>query len=165
MAAGHETTAVALCWTLYYLAQHPHIQEQVYQEIIGVIGHKQMQSGNDTTNGGEQVDIDYDLLKNRLPLLEAVIKESLRLQPPTALFARTAVSNDILNGVAIPAGTQVFSLAQVMHRLPQYWKDPDSFIPQRWLTTELQVCPTAIILLLYNRQLKLCFLITAIITK
>jgi cytochrome P450 len=100
-AAGHETTAIALAWTLWLLAKHPSTQERVRRE------------------GGA--------------LLRATLDESLRLYPPIPCFGRRAIDDDILEGLLIPKGSKVILAQHVTHRLPEFWSDPDTFDPERFL--------------------------------
>eukprot|EP00456_Euglypha_rotunda_P012657 TRINITY_DN13644_c0_g2_i3.p1 TRINITY_DN13644_c0_g2~~TRINITY_DN13644_c0_g2_i3.p1 ORF type:complete len:389 (+),score=56.63 TRINITY_DN13644_c0_g2_i3:27-1193(+) len=116
MVAGHETTATALCWTLYLLAQHPHIESKLREEVAGK-------------------EINAETL-SQFPYLEAVAKESLRLFPPAPITNRIAKKDVELGKYMIPKGTWVFISAGVMGRLPAFWDDPDAFLPERWLDKE-----------------------------
>ena len=89
MLAGHETTSVALAWTLYELAKNPLIQEKVRAEINTVISE-----GNELT---------WDTVEE-FEYLENVVKESLRLHPPAYLTSRTPISDEIIGGYLIPKG-------------------------------------------------------------
>jgi cytochrome P450 len=117
--AGHETTANALAWTWYLLAQHPDIAARLRTEIDTVLG--------DATPTYADV--------RRLPFTESVITESLRLYPPAWTIVRTPVENVELAGLpgyTLPHGSTVMACSWVMHRLERYFPDPESFRPDRW---------------------------------
>jgi len=115
--AGHETTANALTWTLLLLDQHPQIHAALYEELHGELR-------------GEAPTVEQ---LGRLPLLDAVIKESMRLIPPTyMMFIRRARSGFSLGPYELPAGALVVLSSLVTHHMPDVWPDPESFRPARW---------------------------------
>lgn len=116
IAAGHETTANALVWTFYLLSAHPRIREKLLDEITSVLGDRQP-TVEDIPN---------------LPYTDWVLQESMRLYPPAWLQLRHATKDFELDGVKIPAGTNVMTSQWVLHRLPDIWKDPNVFRPERW---------------------------------
>lgn len=114
--AGHETTAAALAWTWALLAQHPHVQARLHQEVVAVLGGRTPTS-TDLPN---------------LPYTKRVIEEALRLYPPTWITARTPLEDDEIGGYAIPAGSVVLLSPYVMHRHPRFWEAPTVFDPERF---------------------------------
>ena len=116
--AGHETTATALSWTLFLLAQHPAIQRDLLVEIDGVLG-----AAPPTL---EQL--------GRMPLLDAVIKETLRLVPPGLWFLRIAMEDTTLSSYPVPAGTRIMWSPVALHRRADLYPDPAAFRPARWQT-------------------------------
>lgn len=117
LLAGHDTTANALGWTWHLLAEHPAVRERLDQEL-------------DTVLGGGPVTPEA------LPALvytRAVLEESMRLYPPAWMVSRLALSDDQVEGVAIPAGSVIFVSPWVTHRLPGLWPDPERFDPERFL--------------------------------
>jgi len=114
--AGHETTANALTWTWYLLAQNPDAEQSLFDELDHVL------AGRAPTLG--------DL--PRLPYTEMVIKESLRLYPPAWGIGRRAIQEFEIGGFRIPAGTNVFILQWVVHRDARFFPDPLRFDPERW---------------------------------
>jgi cytochrome P450 len=114
--AGHETTANALTWTWYLLAQHPQAEQALGREIDRVL------AGHAPTLG--------DL--PRLPYTEMVVKESMRLFPPAWGFGRLALEEFELDGYRIPAGTNIFITQWLTHRDSRFFPDPLRFDPERW---------------------------------
>nr|WP_246356729.1 cytochrome P450 [Pyxidicoccus fallax] len=71
-----------------------------------------------------------------LPLLDAVVKESMRLLSPVAFTARTAAKGATLAGHELPERAEVFISPLVTHRLPELYEHPNRFLPERWLKGE-----------------------------
>ena len=113
--AGHETTANTTTWTLYLLSEQSELQEQVAAEAEAAL-----------SNG-----IDADL-PGRLPLLRAILEESLRLYPPVPRFDREAVAADTLGEHEVRPGDFVSIWPWIIHRHRKLWNDPDVFDPQRF---------------------------------
>jgi cytochrome P450 len=67
-----------------------------------------------------------------LPYANNVIRESLRLYPPVWMISRRSIEADTLGGYPVPANTDVFFSPWFVHRHPQFWSDPDAFIPERF---------------------------------
>lgn len=118
--AGHETVASALIWTLHLLASHPGVQDELAAELDGTLGGRA--PGWDDLPG--------------LRYTRAVVDESLRLFPPAWVISRRAVEDDVIGGVAVPAGTLVIMSPWLLHRRPGSWPDPQRFDPGRFLHGE-----------------------------
>lgn len=116
--AGHETTTAALTWTLFLLSQHPHIAADVLNEL-------------DSTLGGTAPTAAQT---RELPILERVIKESMRLFPPATFTLKFAQTPITLGGYQLAAKSVVFLSPYIMHRLPELYPEPDRFNPARWET-------------------------------
>lgn len=114
--AGHDTTKAALAWTLLLLVQHPQVLADVLDELRAGLG------GSAPTP---------ETLA-RLPLLERVIKESLRLFPSAPFTGRITTQATELGGVALPARTEVLVSPYCLHRDPERWPEPQRFQPARW---------------------------------
>ena len=114
--AGHETTALALTWTLFLLSEHPEKMDRLRAEICESVGGRTP----------EFADIA------RLRYTEMVVKESLRLYPPSWTVPRQAVHDCEIGGYFVPAGTSVTSSQWVMHRDQRFFEEPDQFRPERW---------------------------------
>jgi cytochrome P450 len=115
--AGHETTARTLAYLWYALAQHPEVEARLHAELDAVLG--------------EAPPTISDLKK--LPYTLQVIKEVMRLHPAVPLYPRDAVAEDTIDGVPIPAGSQMLLFAYASHRHPDFWEHPERFDPDRWL--------------------------------
>ncbi|MBA3868441.1 MAG: cytochrome P450 [Anaerolineae bacterium] len=116
LIAGHDTSTALLSWTLYLLGKHPDIMAQAQTEVRAVL--------NDQPPTFDQL--------NKLPLLDQIIDESLRLYPPIHLGSRVAAQDLDFNGYTITAGTRVMYSIYVTQRMPEYWDAPDEFRPQRF---------------------------------
>ncbi|HWB13941.1 MAG TPA: cytochrome P450 [Pirellulales bacterium] len=123
--AGHETTATALTWTWYLLAEHPSIEKELHEEL-------------DTVLDGRFPRL-ADL--ERLRYTRMVIAESMRLYPPVWLISRRALSDYAFSKWHVPAGTTIGMSQYVMHRDPRYYPDPETFDPLRWTDEELAKRP------------------------
>ncbi len=116
LLAGHETTANALAWTFYCVAQHPEVARKLEAELDEVL------DGNAPTM--EQVQ--------QLPYTTQVLKETLRLYPPAWTVGRRAEEGDEIAGCKIPKGGLVLMSPYVLHRHPDYWENPEAFAPERF---------------------------------
>jgi cytochrome P450 len=114
--AGHETTANALAWVWFLLAQHPDTEARLHQEVDRVLGGR-MPSFADLA---------------ALKWTRMVIEEALRLYPPAHAIARRAVGEDRIGGVRIPPGASISVSMYVLHRNPNIWPDPERFDPERF---------------------------------
>lgn len=115
-AAGHETSANALTWTLLLLSQHPRVAADLLDELDG-----ELHGAAPTL---EQLP--------KLPLLEAVVKESLRVLSPVPFNGRVTAQPTHLCGHEIPANTEVLVSLYHTHRMPDLYAEPDRFDPHRW---------------------------------
>jgi cytochrome P450 len=116
LLAGQETTSLALTWTWYLLSQHPQARQRLETEI-------------DTALEGRPPE--YADLAN-LPYTRMVVDEAMRLYPPAWGFSRQAMGDDRLGGYRLPKGWLAFVIPWVLHRLPAYWPNPDTFDPERF---------------------------------
>src|SRR5882757_3307472 len=113
--AGHETTATALFWSLYLLSLDPATQEQVAAEVQAA-----------TVNGA--LDIE------RLKFTRAVIDETMRLYPPAFLIIRAAAGPDTIAGMPVKKNDIVLVAPWLLHRHEKLWRDPNAFVPSRFMT-------------------------------
>lgn len=121
--AGHETTTNGLTWTLFLLDQHPEACAALVEELEGEL------KGAPPTI--EQLD--------RLPLLDQVVKESLRILPPVPSAFRISTAPFEMGGHSFEKDTMVYYSPYVTHRLPDLYPEPDRFRPERWSQAEPSV--------------------------
>ena len=115
--AGHETTALALCWAWFLLSQHPEVEQRMWAEI------------DDALKGAAPTFDDV----RRLAYARMVFDEALRLFPPVHSLAwRQALERDEVCGRAIPAGAIVGIIPWVIHRHRALWDGPERFDPARF---------------------------------
>ncbi len=115
IAAGHETTANCVTWSLFLLSQSPEWSARLRSEA------------------DRALDGDATLLADRLIKTRAVIEEANRLYPPIAAISRSALGPDELVGEPIQKGTMVVIAPYVLHRHRTLWREPDRFDPTRFL--------------------------------
>ena len=116
LLAGHETTANALTWVWYLLAQHPDVEQQVYDEI--------------TQHFNGPVD-DVEKLAN-LTYTMKVFYEAIRLYPPIWAVERNAREADEIGGYHIAKNSTLFISIYTLHRHPEFWQDAHEFKPERF---------------------------------
>ena len=115
IAAGQETTANCITWSLYLLSQSPEWRQRIRAEA-------------DREFGDGKADVADRLVETR-----ALIEETNRLYPPLAAISRAALGPDDLAGVRISRGTMVVIAPYVLHRHRALWTKPDVFDPNRFL--------------------------------
>lgn len=115
--AGHETTAIALSWSIILLSLHPDVRRKLHDEVDSVLGGKIPGAA------------DYDAL----PYTAAVFQEAMRLYPPLPITVRQALDDDILEGYPIKAYSSIFVNFYSAHHNPDVWDNPEGFDPERFL--------------------------------
>ena len=113
--AGHETTAVMLAWTFYYLHRDADVLSRLRAELSTL---------------GENPESEAIV---KLPLLEGAINEALRLQPPVHVIHRRLVKPMQLLGYDLLPGTVVAAGAYATHRIESLYPDPEKYVPQRFV--------------------------------
>ena len=116
IVAGHETTALALAWSLFLLAHDQPAQDRARAQARAVIG----------TNAAGADDLA------EMPEVERVIEEAMRLYPPVGLLARNVLQDDQLYDRQIRPNDTVFLNIYGLHRHRQLWQHPDAFDPDRF---------------------------------
>lgn len=124
--AGHETVANSLTWACYLLAQHPHVAAQLLGEIDRELGNCPP----------ALADLD------RLPYLDQVVKETLRLYPPATSLFRTARAAFEWHGYELPAGATIMYTPFISHRIPEHFPEPEAFLPERFDPASATVPPS-----------------------
>jgi cytochrome P450 len=113
--AGHETTALALTWAWHALNKHPDVLAKIRAEV-DALGH--------TVQASDLSNLPYTL---------AVLEETMRLYPPVPMTVRFAFELTKLGDTPIPKGNLVAIAIRNIHRHPDYWQDPLTFKPDRFL--------------------------------
>lgn len=124
-SAGTDTTSSTLEWAMAELLHNPEAMSKAKLELEQVIG-----KGHPV----EESDIAH------LPYLQATVKETFRLHPPTPLLLPRKAEADVeINGYIIPKGAQVLVNAWAIGREPSSWENASSFMPERFLGSEIDV--------------------------
>jgi len=118
IVAGHETTALTLGWALYLCAFDQEVQKRAHEELGAVLDSRLSVTGEDVA---------------RLPLIRAIIDETLRLYPPAGMVSRTARGGDTLCGREVRPGDTVILPIYALHRHHMLWDEPDAFRPDRFM--------------------------------
>lgn len=116
IVAGHETTANALAWALYLLAEHPEVRRRLEEEADAVLS-------GETPTLEEMGELDYT---------EQVLDEVLRMYPPAWSVGRTPKEDDEILGYHVSAGSIVTVGPYFVHHNPEVWEDPETFDPSRF---------------------------------
>jgi cytochrome P450 len=114
MMAAHDTSTITTSTILQYLGQHPEWQQRCRSEASALGPVPSM------------ADLE------RLESIDLVMREALRLRAPVPVLVRYAVKDTVIQGVRIPADTDVVVGIQFTHLMPQYWTDPHTFDPDRF---------------------------------
>ena len=126
--SGHDTTSSSICYVFYLLSTHQSALDSVRREHDAVFGSPLEQRK-------EKLEREPFLI-NQLPFTLAVIKESLRLFPPLSSPRAGEPGFHVkdTDGHSFPTeGFLIWSISQAMHRDPEFWPQPDTFLPERWL--------------------------------
>lgn len=123
LVAGSETTATALSVTTFFLCNYPEVYSKLTNEI------RKSFASEDEIN---MVSV------NKLKYQSAVLEEALRIFPPAPAGGQRTVppEGEIISGRWVPGGTQVNVPTFSAHRLSSNWRDPDKFVPERWMGDE-----------------------------
>ncbi|PKK77874.1 cytochrome P450 [Rhizophagus irregularis] len=127
LVTGHETTSATTCWALYLLAQHPHEQDLLREELVKVIPDK------------SNFNLSYDEI-NSLEYLNCVIKETLRMCTPVSIISRTNLKDEVFGKYFIPKNSEIFIGISAFQKSSEIWgPTADNFDPKRWLNPSLNV--------------------------
>lgn len=120
MFEGHDTTACALSWTLLLLANHPEVQAKIIAEQQQIFS----------------ADPDGDVVPehlSKMTYLEACVKEALRLYPSVPIIGRRVAEDFFVDGKLVPKDATIVISPMLLHRNSKIWRDPDAFIPERFI--------------------------------
>ncbi|GET00319.1 cytochrome P450 [Rhizophagus clarus] len=125
LLAGHETTSITASWALYLLAQHPHVQDLLREELVKAFPDK------------SNFNPTYDEI-NSLEFLNCVVKEALRLYSPVTLISRINLKDKVFGNYLVPKNTPIMISLMALHKSPEIWGPTAAeFDPKRWLDPTL----------------------------
>ena len=116
MLAGHETTSLAIAFSLWFLSAEPERQEMLRAEINAVTGHGPVQGQH----------------YSALSAIEKVVKEAIRILPPAPIFVRESIEDDQIGPYTVPAGTPLVLSPIRIQNDPRWFQAPECFNPERW---------------------------------
>lgn len=120
LIAGHKTTAATIAWSTYYILSNEQILNQLLLEL----------------SNARKDSEDIDIIVSKLPYLDAVIKESLRMTPVLPYVGRLTIEPFQLKNILIPRGVVIVPAIYLAHHSASNWPDPEKFMPERWLTKQ-----------------------------
>ncbi|CAN4116309.1 unnamed protein product [Withania somnifera] len=125
VTAGMDTVAITVEWAMAELVKNTRVQQKAQEELDGVIGSNRVITESDMS---------------KLSYLQSVVKESLRLHPPTPLMLPHMASATVkIGGYNIPKGSIVHVNVWALGRDPKVWKDPLQFRPERFLEEDVDM--------------------------
>ncbi|XP_078182668.1 cytochrome P450 98A1-like isoform X2 [Carex rostrata] len=125
ITAGMDTTVISVEWAMAELVRNPHVQAKAQEELDRVVGRNRVMNETDFS---------------KLPYLQAVVKESLRLHPPTPLMLPHKATTDVkLGGYNIPKGANVLVNVWALARDPKVWKNPLEYRPERFIEEDIDI--------------------------
>ncbi|XP_068902541.1 cytochrome P450 302a1, mitochondrial-like isoform X2 [Tenebrio molitor] len=143
LLAGMDTITYSSSFLLYHLGKNPSVQDALYEEATRILPDP----------SAPITPAVYEKAK----YAKCVVKESLRLRPVSIGVGRQITSDLVFSGYKVPTGTLVVTLNQVMSRLEEYFPDPDSFKPERWMENDRsQVKPHPFIVLPFGNGRRTC---------
>ncbi|CAK7342386.1 unnamed protein product [Dovyalis caffra] len=116
--AGTDTSALTVQWILAELINHPKVFIKLREEIDLVVGLKRLVKESDILN---------------LPYLQAVVKETLRLHPPSPIILREVAEDCKINGFDLKGKSRMLINLYTIQRDPNLWTDPEEFNPERFM--------------------------------
>lgn len=119
LIAGHETTQITIAWALYWIYRHPDTLTKLREELAQAEGIED-----------ESERLNY-ILKS--PHLDAVVNETLRIDPIVPDVLRTLTVDKSIGGYIYPAGTHIAVVTAMLHTREDLYPNPNDFLPQRWL--------------------------------
>jgi sterol 14-demethylase len=117
MLAGHHTSQGTAAWALIELLRNPHVMASVVEELDAIYADNRK--------------VSFQSLRE-IPLLEGVLKETLRMHPPLIILMRKVMTDFHYKDYTVPAGNLVAVSPAVSNRLPEYFPEPDRFDPYRY---------------------------------
>ncbi|MFF9864549.1 cytochrome P450 [Streptomyces sp. NPDC013953] len=123
---AYETTTNTLSWAFYLLARHPEVEAKLQAEVDAALGGRSVPSFEDLP---------------ALPYTRMVIDETLRIYSPAYQFMRRAREEDTVGGYRVPAHTNILVNSYFLHRHPDFWEEPERFVPERFTPEAIAARP------------------------
>ncbi|XP_020580887.1 cytochrome P450 98A2 [Phalaenopsis equestris] len=125
ITAGMDTTVISVEWAMAELIKNPRVQHKLQDELDRIIGTDRIMTESDFPN---------------LPYLQCVVKESLRLHPPTPLMLPHKSTADVkIGGFDIPKGSNIHVNVWAIARDPAAWNNPLEFLPERFQEEDVDI--------------------------
>ncbi|KAH7007696.1 cytochrome P450 [Ilyonectria destructans] len=133
--AGQETTGVALTYATWHLSKVTEVQEELRAEIMSIAASMKLDHGSTANNTNALPTLPDPKTLDALPLLNAVVMETLRLHAPIPgpQPRQTPKDGCHIGGYRIPGGVRIASCAHSLHRDARVYPQPEEWIPSRWL--------------------------------
>ncbi|GJQ14610.1 hypothetical protein GpartN1_g6401.t1 [Galdieria partita] len=145
--ASSQTVPTTCLWLLFLLSKHPQVIEKIREETFRILHSTHKQSIEEFTV------VEW----NELSYVDCVVKECLRLYPPFPLLQRESEMDDILQDVKIPARTPVYVVPWLLHHHPKYWKQPEDFLPERFISNASHGdAPSDFVYIPFGRGSRMC---------
>ncbi|RWR94944.1 cytochrome P450 71A1-like protein [Cinnamomum micranthum f. kanehirae] len=142
LLAGTDTGSATVVWAMTELIRNPRVMTKAQDEVRSVVGSKNKVEGSDLA---------------QLHYLKLVVKETFRLHSPGPLLVpRETIRHCTINGYDILPKTLVFVNAMAIGRDPEYWKDPDMFVPERFINSEVDYEGTHFELIPFGAGRRIC---------
>lgn len=144
--AGQDTSAATLSWTLHLLSLYPDVQERLAKEVNSVLLESEDEGSDMESRKGvtstRRTSVFSKKLVSKMPFMDAVIKESMRLYP-VAPFVVRKLQHDLhvqenKETTTLPAGAFACIWIYGLHRNPKLWNRPNEFVPDRWINPYLR---------------------------
>ncbi|MEJ7738761.1 MAG: cytochrome P450 [Chitinophagaceae bacterium] len=119
LMAGEDTTAYTIAWIFYFMHICPEVQQKMQEEADLVLAN-------------ENTIKNYDDVA-RLPYIEAVALEAMRLKPVAPIFFLDTLVDVVVEGTLVPKGTGVIAQSQFAAAKEEHFSNPEKFIPERWI--------------------------------
>ncbi|KAL2848030.1 cytochrome P450 [Aspergillus pseudodeflectus] len=134
LIAGHETSGITFTYIMWELSQRPELQVELRRELLSLGTSLKYPFSPD----GGLPDLPHPFAIDSLPLLDAIVRETLRLHAPASsplprLTPDTPGGTSINGYEGIPGGITVASSAYTLHRIEEVYPHPAEWLPERWI--------------------------------
>ncbi|GFU40846.1 cytochrome P450 302a1, mitochondrial [Nephila pilipes] len=127
-----STVPLTITWALYHLSRFPDIQERTREELIKLMPTKDSRYYKNLDEGKKRGELLFEPC-HASPRVQAILRETLRLNPPTIGNGRVNSIDLVLGGYLVPAGNMIVLQGQATCRLEEYFERPLEFLPDRFL--------------------------------